>query len=294
MIIDRKSFSLALVLALGVAAGHAARAPAAESLAAAGRTILQKNKDAVVTVKLVVRQSVAMGGRQSNGQEQKSEVTGTVISPAGLTVVSLAATDPSEMIMRMAGAMGEMDEPSMKFECVLTDVKLVRPDGKELAAKVVLRDKDLDLAFLLPSERSAESFACVDLKAAAVAQILDDVVVLNRLGQVAGRVPAVTLGRVSALIEKPRRYYVLDHDTSALGLGTPVFVAGGRLLGLVLLRSVPPQGGLGMSAMFSGSSSLGLLPVVVPADQVREAAEQAPADQPAAKKAATPAGPAAP
>src|ERR1700722_12080429 len=88
---------LILSLALAVGGGLTAIPAQADDAAKSGREILAKCQQAVVTVKLAIKQSVSMGGRDQKS-ESKTETTGTVIDPSGLTVVSLATTDPSSTV----------------------------------------------------------------------------------------------------------------------------------------------------------------------------------------------------
>ncbi len=246
----------------------------ADDIAQAGRKALKAHEDAVLTLKLVLDQSMSMGGRQSQKREAKSEVTGTVIGKSGLIVVALSATDPTAAMAAMLG--GEEAEGRVKFETSISDIRIVLPSGREVPGKVVLRDKDLDLAFVMPAENGKEKWNPVDLSAGARPELLDEVIVLNRLGQVAGRSASVSIGRITTLVEKPRTYYVMDHDMASLGLGSPVFGANGKLIGILAIRTAISQSSMSMNAMFSGASSMGLLPVIVPADQVKEVADQAP------------------
>ena len=75
---------IAWVLSITLAAtGAMMSLPArADDLAKSGRDILAKSQGAVVTVKLAIKQSVSMGGRE-NKSETKTETTGTVIDPSG-------------------------------------------------------------------------------------------------------------------------------------------------------------------------------------------------------------------
>src|SRR5437899_2682910 len=143
---------------------------------------------------------MSMGGRDQKS-ESKTDTTGTVIDPSGLTVVSLATTDPGSMVKdayarAIAARGGDMSQ--FKFESELSDVKIVLADGTEIPADVVLRDKDLDLAYLRPSDKPAKPVPFIDLKRDAKAQVLDEVIVVNRLSQTANRAPAISVGRIEA------------------------------------------------------------------------------------------------
>jgi hypothetical protein len=249
----------------------ALRFPAfADDAAEAGRRVLSKNQNAVVTVKLVVAYSVSYSGRDQQS-ESKTEAVGTVIDPSGLTVISLTAIDPSAMMKaRMHSAQADL-----KIESEVKDTKIVLADGTEFAAEVALRDKDLDVVFLRPTEKPAKPFAAIDLTKAAKPQILDQVICLNRLGKVANRVASVSIERIDALIERPRPFYVLGYGGSS-GVGSPVFATSGALVGIILIRNAPADGEANVASLFSGGSgSLGILPVVVPAADLIEDAKQA-------------------
>jgi Trypsin-like peptidase domain len=238
--------------------------------------MLAKYQDAVITLKLVVNVRMSFGG-QDQKHESKSETVGTIIDESGLTVISLSAIDPSGTFNQLVGQKLRRSGQNVDFdiESEVADVKLILADGTELPATVVLRDKDLDLAYIKPVEKPSSPFAHVDLGASVSPRVLDMVVAIHRLGKVANRVPTVSLERINALVERPRPFYVLGPGQGSSGVGSPVFSLDGKLLGLVLIRTVAPEGDANLSAMFSGSSSMGLLPIIVPTADIREGAKQA-------------------
>ncbi len=249
----------------------------ADDVGEAARSVMVAQKDAVLTVKLVIKQEMSYGGREGTKQESKSEVTGTVINDEGLIVASLSATDPGGTFKKMMENMSMGRDNQMKISTDLTDIKIISPSGKEIAAEVVLRDRDLDLAFIRPQEKQDTPLAFIDLSRRKEPKVLDQVVIMNRLGKVASRVPAVTLARIAAMVEKPRTFYVVDQPQNGFGLGTPVFTMDGSPIGIMLLRSIKTQGGGGFGAMFSGGNNLGLLPILLPFEDVLESAGQVPA-----------------
>jgi len=242
----------------------------AEDSAVAGRQVRAKNQDAIVTVKLVVNYSISFGG-QDQQKESKTEAVGVVIDPSGLTVISLTTIDPSAMMKaQMRGSPQEM-----KIDSQVKDAKIVLADNTEIAAEVILRDKDLDVAYLRPVEKPAKPFVAIDLTKAVKPQLLDEVVCLNRLGKVANRVVAVSLERIDALVDRPRPFYILSPGGSS-GIGSPVFALNGAPIGIVLIRNSPTEGEANVASMFSGASgSLGVMPIIVPAADLLEDAKQA-------------------
>jgi S1-C subfamily serine protease len=252
----------ALVLALAGLVGPAR----ADELAEKGRAIFKQHQHAVVTVQVVLKISYSGGPKPS---ENRQEITGTVVDPSGLTVLALSACDPSEMYQRMMAEQGSQ----YKLETEVTDLRLLLDDGTELPAEIVLRDKDLDLAFIRPKTKPANPMAAIDLGKSASAQVLDQVITLNRLGKAAGRAYAVSVERINAVVQKPRLFYIPDSNMSSTTLGSPAFTPDGNILGVFVMRSVSGSGG-GMN-MFNFRPE-GLTSIILPASDVLKAAKQAP------------------
>ena len=251
----RKS-NLLLALTLLMLASLAAPVHADE-LADKGRTIFAKSHDAVVTVSIVLKMTYSSAGQSSPPQETKQEATGTVIDPSGLTVMSLSACDPADMYQRM--------DSRYKIETEISDLKIMLGDGTELPAEIVLRDKDLDLAFIRPKTKPASPMVAVDLNKAATAQVLDEVVALNRLNSAASRAYSASVERIAAVVQKPRTFYIPDSTMSATTMGSPAFKLNGDVLGLFVMRAVSSTAG-----------RANLTAIILPADDVLKGAKQAP------------------
>lgn len=222
-----------------------------------GRAVFEANKDAVVTVRTAM--SLSFGG---NENERLNEGNGTVIDPSGLTVLSLTSVDPSSFYESMRDSGAELTTK-------VTSIKILLADGTELESEVVLRDKDLDLAFVRPKEKPEKPMAHVDLDNAAEPRLLDEVVVLAQLGKVARRAHSVSLARVEAIMEKPRTFYLLGEHLARLIVCSPAFTLDGKFVGIGVLRAIKGEGGGGMSD--------NVLAVIVPAEDIKEGAAQAPA-----------------
>ena len=98
--------------------------------------------------------------------DESVETVGTVIDPSGLTVLSLGALNPGAMMNKMMGGGGSGQE-RMEFGSEPSDVKLRLADGKELPARIVLRDEDLDLAFLRPTTKPDKPLVAINLQTKA-------------------------------------------------------------------------------------------------------------------------------
>ncbi|MEO5957765.1 MAG: S1C family serine protease [Opitutaceae bacterium] len=239
-------------------------APATE--AAAGRALVKRYVDTIVGIELVVTLRVKMQGQERPPQEQRIEINGTVISPSGLTVTSLAAVDP-QVAFSQPGSRVELLGADFK------EVKLRLADGTEIPARFVLKDSDLDLAFMAPDTAenpTARDFNHVKLAESAEAALLENFYYVARAPKVLQRIPLVRSAEVIGIIEKPRKLYLLSDQS----LGTPMFDAQGRVLGISVQN-------------FAGGRAAGM--VVMPSADIAEMAKQAAAAQAAPPPAPTPA-----
>ena len=234
----------------------------ADEVAEKGREIFKQHQHAVVTVQVVIKVSYPGAGKSA---ENRQDITGTVVDPSGLTVLALSACDPTEMYQRMMAA------DAAKVEMEVADIKILLEDGTEIPSEIVLRDKDLDLAFIRPKAKPASPMAALDLAKSAPAQLLDQVITLNRLNSAAGRAYAASVERVSAVMQKPRTFYIPDSTMTSTTLGSPAFALDGKLVGVMVMRAVSAKGG--------GSRNYrdNLTTIILPAEDILKAAKQAPA-----------------
>lgn len=262
--------SLALTTAL-LAPLPSRVAAATEAEAATGRALVKRYADTIVSVELVV--VVKTGGeRGSQSREVKRETNGTMIAGNGLTVTSLSLIDP-----RAAAGGRAAEGPETEFK----EVKLRLADNSEVAAQVILKDSDLDLAFIAPESAAAaagHTFAFVRLEEAAEATVLGNYYEITRMPKTLQRTPIVQMSTVVGMIERPRRFVLVTEQTP----GCPVFDAQGKVLGISVYYS---SGGRQVANM--------ILPAGDVADMAKQAmlakpdnpgkaaaAELAPAEQP--------------
>ena len=207
---------------------HAAKK--SNQLQATAQRLVSDGNATVVWVRAVVRIEVSAGGRSFPAQEQKLETLGTIVGNDGLTVVSNSMIDPTASIRK------QMRSPSARVNVEFEEVRILLDDGSEIPSRLQLKDPDLDLAFVKPIEGSEElktaSIRPVNLRSKAKPAILDEVLVLGKLGRTLYRQPTVGVAHVSSVIEKPRNYYVLSKAMP----GAPIFDARGRLLGIAVYK----------------------------------------------------------
>lgn len=245
----------------------------ADELADKGRAVFKTYQHSVVTVQIVVKSKVSVGGMGAQANENRQDVTGTIIDPSGLVVVSLSGTDPGQMFQNVVSGMGDEDS-KFKVETELSDLKLLLEDGTEVPAEVVLRDRDLDLAFLRPKAKMSAPLQAVDLSKSGKAQMLDEVISLNRLGNAAGRAYAASVERISAVVERPRLFYIPESSVTTTALGAPAFTLDGKILGLFVMRTVKGGSGSGMLGMMNQRENI--TGIIVTAEDVLKSARQVP------------------
>jgi S1-C subfamily serine protease len=252
--------SVAVTLLSAGVLGFAAL-PSAQSAEerAAARDVVTKKGDAVVMVMGTLKIRANVDGREQI-VDQQAQGNGTVLDASGLTVLSLSTLQPDEMMSRSLSArmrpgtrVDVSSEPS--------GIRMHLADGRELPSRLVLRDEDLDLAFVRPVEPPSAPLTWIDAPAATPA-LLDLLFVIQRTSEASGWSTAATFGNVQLVVDKPRLYYQVAMVGSGGGsLGSPVFDAAGRFVGVVVMRNSGAR----------GPSATGVLP----AEDILDVAKQA-------------------
>jgi S1-C subfamily serine protease len=266
-----RQFAGRLILLAGLGTGGVTLN--ADEVGDRGRQVFDTHRRAVVTVQVVMKTKMSLPGLGGQDNESKSDVTGTVIAPDGLTVIALSSVEPNSLLesIMSGGGMGEME---FKMESEVTDLKILLEDGTEVPAAIVLRDKDLDLAFVRPKSTPGSPMPAVDLSSAGSARVLDEVVSINRLGTAANRAYAATVERISAVVERPRKFYVPASAMAAAAQGAPAFTLDGKVLGMFVMRTVKSAGGGGMFGLNFNPGNFSS--IIVPAADIQKVAQQAP------------------
>lgn len=237
----------------------------ADDIAESMRTAVAKNDAAVVTVKVALKETYSSEDG-SDVNEYTQDVTATVISAEGLMVTSLMVIDPSVLMEEYASP---EDGYSSKTE--ITSLKVRRGEAEE-DAEIVLRDRDLDLAFLRPLKKPAEPRPFTDLAGGAKARAFDPVIIMDRLGKVANRVSTAQFQRIQAVLEKPRMTYFVGEYA---GHGAPVFLTTGECLGINVTKMLKTnsQNGMGVADEYESN----MAGVVIAGADILEVAKQVPA-----------------
>jgi hypothetical protein len=208
-----------------------------EGDATAGRLIARRFADAIVAVKGTAIMRITVDDRVLPPTEQKFDVNGTVITPIGLTVTSLNAIDPRALYETNRAQMHPTGQAISLGKTEFKAIKLWLSDGTEIPVKIVWKDVDQDLVFLLPEGpgRGGRTFSYVDLNdAPEAARLLGDYFQLSRAADVLQRVVLVRSAAITGIVERPRRRLLVSTDVFADTVGCPVFDSQGKVLGINL------------------------------------------------------------
>jgi hypothetical protein len=249
-------FSAALLLAVPVV--MAADGPLKDKALA----IAAAHKDSVLFLSAVVEIEFTAGENPVKKEERKLEMLGTVIGADGLMVVPLSTLDVASAL---DGRTMNSPQGPIKISAKGTtkEVKILLPDGSEVPAKVAFKDPDLDLAFIRPGKSDGVKLTPVNTANASPMAVLDDVIILGRLGKDLNREPIIMTNEVISLVSKPRTFGKIG----AQALGMPVFNKDGKFLGVGINRFSAKGDSDGQSTMASN--------VVLPAADLMESAAQA-------------------
>ena len=228
------------------------------------RDLAQKHAASIVTVAVTI---------SAEDQQLEIEAEGLVVDDSGLIMTTNTAIDPYSMSPDASGTVSNV-----------VSAKIVLPGGTEVPARLMLRDKTRNLAFLRP----LQPLGLPGLPLAtsrATAQQGNNISIVGRLGKAGSRLPSVANMRLLAVIEKPRTLYVLPTDATAK-LGEAAFNEAGELLGIISLR-------VGTAGRASFNETDRYLATIIPCADAFAVAQQTPAltdkDKAAAKPADKPA-----
>jgi hypothetical protein len=262
-----------------------------------GRRLAALLRDAapsIVTVKVVVKTTVQVGGKSAD-QESRFEIPGVVVDASGLIMTSSVPFAP-ERLMKMFSR----GDKSPQLKTVPSEIEvLFEQDAKENAAFLAATDSVLGVAFLQIEELGGQKIRAVDFAHGGSPAVGDPVAAVSRLGKGFDSTPYFETARVSGEISKPRKAWVTDHGLSSVGL--PIFSPAGQVIGILAIvdsglseaESATDTGFSMAMQMLTGGGGL-IRPFIVPApavaaviDQARQQAARKAADR-AAKKAQPP------
>ncbi len=241
----------------------------AEDAPQAFKRVVDSVTPALVTVKFVMKieaggQAAEMFGRMAE-EGVETEVTGVMIEPSGLVLVSNTQLGGYFGMMASRYGGGVTANP--------TDIKILQGEDTEgLTAKMLARDKDLDLAWIKIDDAKAagKTFPYVDFAQSASPALGERLLTVERKGKFFDHAIAIGEGRVAGTAKKPRPLIIPGGGMGFGDIGMPVFDWSGRVVGVSILQMPNREDmeGGDASDMMSGG---GMAVMVLPAGEVSKA-----------------------
>lgn len=240
--------------------------------------VLQKRAPSIVTVKIVLKTEINVMG-QTQDQEERIQVQGTVVDASGLIMFSNASISAAKLQEALTGMMEERGAPGgVDIKATPSDIKVVfGNEEQEHAAFLAATDARLDLAFVQVQSLGDKKLEVVDFPETAALTIGQPFVAVSRLNEGYDYAPFYETASVVGEIKKPIPAYIVSGEAS--GVGLPVFSLAGEPLGVltVLASGMKSQGGGGLMAMMGGGDGMAssFRSFVIPGKQVKAVIAQA-------------------
>jgi len=258
-------------LVLAAVVGFPWAAARAEISPAAAVRVLRVNQPAVITVcgtlKMTIRVSVGAAPQQ---MEIPIECPGTVVDAAGLTAASSLLLDPVGSLIKEPIRLEQQGQTiEIQFLSRLEALHFLLPDKTEVPAKIVIQDDDLHLTLLAPEHAAhppAAKTPAIRLEPARVPAAFEPFLLVGRTGANFQREPFLHHGVLCAILDKPRQLYLPQVQDVPQFLGLPFFAGDGRFIGLgsIHFRAFKPE------RMLEALEKMEIIPVIIPAADVRD------------------------
>jgi len=223
--------------------------------------LLKSKSPALVSVKFVMK--IEMMGQS---QEMNRELTGVMVDPVGLVMVSNTQLGAGMRIRGRRG-MGGGGVKASKFKIAFPG------EDKEFDAIKGASDSKLNLAFLRIKNLEGRKVEFVDFAKAAPVKVGQELVGVDRYGKGFDYAPHFNLVRVAGEIKQPRVMYAVAGGGVAQGL--PLFDTKGRVAGAIASQSgaegADEGGGIGRLLGIGGGGRVFL----IPADAVKSTIDAA-------------------
>ncbi len=230
-----------------------------------GKQLLEKGRSRIVSLKVV-----ASTLSKNQKEEIKIESQGLLLDEKGTVLVAFSSIDPVKYLIRMLSALGMGGQTAnlKKIASNIDDIKYVLDNGKEVQARLVITDKDLDLAIIKP-EKPGEKFDFFEVKELEKPALFDKMLVFFRLSKDFNRELSFVSTSVNCRLSKPEELFLVE---GGLPTGCILFNQQGRFAGLSVSRGGEEEDSrsLGMSNTLVTS----ILPVKEIMDIIKQAGEK--------------------
>jgi trypsin-like peptidase len=230
-----------------------------DSGANAYERLLAQQSPALVTVRYVLKTE----DEEGTAYDEDREITGVLIDPAGVVLCSDA---------QLAGATAPED---FDAKTSATNIKILigdDPDG--LDARILARDRELDLVWLRVKNAAGKILPALNLAASAGVHPGDRLFTIVRLAKFFDHEPIVYEGPVAGLLHKPRD---LIAPGSSLGgeAGLPVFDGEGAFVGIFVAQMPEREDHQADATATCGDMDVFILPGKTVAEATKRAMEAA-------------------
>ena len=154
--------------------------------------------------------------------------TGIMVSPDGLVMVNSDVYPLSLDIISGEGSSFFSGEPS--------DFKIILADEREFAAEFVGKDDQAQVAFVRISESPDTPLSYVQFDSSTSVGVGQQLFLLELLGENYDYQPLFSSFNINAIIQKPRRKFLIANGDVALSAGGLVLTATGNAIGVTLRR----------------------------------------------------------
>ncbi len=240
-------------------------------------SLVEKKLPSYVSVRVLLKTEFK-GGGATRDADSRSEMTGVVVDKSGLIMLSSASLNPNKFFSELFGGGGEEGSDD-DIRSTPTDFKVAfNGEEKEYSAFLAATDSKLGLAFLQVEKLDNKPLTPITFGSVSALKMGQRVASVSRLTKGFDYAPFFATGRISGVITKPRKAYLLDGGGGEIGM--PVYDLSGDVLGITAiissgLRSDLTGDSTGMAMrMLSGGGSM-MKTFVVPALTVSGVVTQA-------------------
>jgi hypothetical protein len=185
------------------------------------RKILDARAPLVVTVKLVLRTQSSLGGRV---RESNRETLGVVVDSSGLVMLSSSHLGGTRSVTTRGGV--------IETRSVASNIRVIfGNEVEEYEAVLAAKDSKSGLGFVQIQSLKGRKITALSLADAPEPVIGQEIVCVLRLGRGFDFAPCFGIGRICGAVKTPRKMWAVTG--SFIGIGLPVFDAGGRPIGVV-------------------------------------------------------------
>ena len=228
------------------------------------RGLMEQKAPTIVTVKFVLKVHIQMGVQEQD-REINREVSGVMVSPDGLVMVSNSALSA-----------GRAPNPQIRLTSTPTDFKvLFEDDEEEYEAVLGATDSRLDLAFVAMKDPKKRAISAVDFAAAGKVQVGQSIIGISRFARGFDYAPFMGTLMVTGKVAKPRKMFSIGGSFNQIGM--VLYDLAGAPVGVLAVQEAASGGG---RAVFLLPADIVKATIKQAATSAKEVLEQEPVETP--------------